>query len=89
ASGTEEKTGRKKAARQKRGLTFSEKMELEKLPGEIEALIKERDEIEKQLSVSAGSHSEIGELTGRLAELMVLTDSKELRWLVLSEKAEE
>jgi ATP-binding cassette subfamily F protein uup len=88
-SDAEEKTGRKKAVRQKRGLTFSEKMELEKLPGEIEALIKERDEIEKRLSASDRSHSEIGELTGRFAELMVLTDSKELRWLVLSEKAEE
>ncbi|HUW92839.1 MAG TPA: ABC-F family ATP-binding cassette domain-containing protein [Bacteroidales bacterium] len=83
-----EKAVSRKANREKRGLTFSEKTELEKLPVEIDTLIAERNKVEKRLSIPDGTHNEISELSERLAELMELIDSKELRWLELTEKAE-
>jgi len=83
-----EKAARRKPAREKPNLTFSEKTELERLPAEIAALAAERNEIEKSLSGPDVSHADISELSARLARVLELTDSKELRWLELSEKAE-
>ena len=83
-----ERDVRRKVSRGKRGLTFSEKTELEKLPGEIAALTAEQKEIEKKLSFPEGSHAQMSGMSARLSELVELIDIKELRWLELSEKAE-
>ncbi len=88
SAGSPEKAARRKPAREKPNLTFSEKTELERLPAEIAALAAERNEIEKSLSSPDVSHADISELSARLARVLDLTDSKELRWLELSEKAE-
>ena len=87
ASGINEKESRKKSLREKRGLSFSENQEFERLPAEIDALVKEREEIEGKISGSGTSHSEIRKISARLAEVMKMIDNKELRWLELSEKA--
>src|SRR5512133_3162172 len=79
STGPADRSARRKTDRGKRSLTFSEKTELERLPAEIAALAAERSEIEKRLSAPGGSHGEISELSARLAKVLDLTDTLELR----------
>ena len=65
----------------KRKVSFREKREFETLEKEIEVLTKERDAIQSQLS--NGSYSP--ESYNRISEINNLLDTKEMRWLELSE----
>jgi ABC transport system ATP-binding/permease protein len=76
-----------KTVQVKRGLTFSEKKEFEKLIREIEILNTERVAIEEKLSGQITKHDEINELSARLANVIAIIDEKEMKWLELSEKA--
>jgi len=71
----------------KRGLSYSEKRELESLIKEIESLNAEKNMLEEKLNGQITDHTEIGEMSARLAVILSGIDEKELRWLELSEKA--
>ncbi|MBQ7710411.1 MAG: ABC-F family ATP-binding cassette domain-containing protein [Bacteroidales bacterium] len=70
--------------------TYKEKKEYEALTAEIEALTRERQQLEtllsdpSQFSISNSQFS-IQDASTRIGELMALLDEKELRWLELDE----
>lgn len=68
---------------EKRKLTFKEKQEMEQLPVRIEALEKERGEIEERLSGGTLNHTEIAAEAARLEEIKTELDAAELRYLEL------
>ena len=72
-------------ASRSRKLTFKEKKELEQLDIDIEALSKEKADIEAALCGGTTSVDEITRLSKRLPELNAELDEKEMRWLELSE----
>ena len=70
-------------------LTFKERLELDKLPAEIGALEREKEELEAQLS--GGAHGDMARLTAlghRFEEVRAEIDVKIARWAELSEKEE-
>ncbi len=70
-----------------RKLTFNEKREFEQLEKDIEALTKEKEEINAALCGGITNVDEITRLSKRLPELNDELDEKEMRWLELSEFA--
>lgn len=72
-------------AQQKRKMSFKEKREFEQIEKDIEALNKEKTEIEEALSSGTISVERITELSKRLPILNEELDVKEMRWLELSE----
>ena len=69
----------------KRKLTWKEQKELEQLEKEMEELNSEKDRIEALLSGGTASVEEITGASERFGEVKELLDTKELRWLELSE----
>lgn len=67
-------------------LSFKEKKELESLTVEIEALEKEKSEIEALFNSGCTDIPDIAEKSMRISDIIALLDEKELRWLELSEK---
>ncbi len=70
--------------------TYKEKKEYEALTAEIEALTRERQQLETLLSDPSqfsipNSQFSIQDASTRIGELMALLDEKELRWLELDE----
>ncbi|MBP5477772.1 MAG: ABC transporter ATP-binding protein, partial [Bacteroidaceae bacterium] len=70
-----------------RRLTFKEKKEFEQLEKDLEALNKEKADIEAALCGGTTSVDEITRMSKRLPELNDEIDEKEMRWLELSEFA--
>lgn len=68
-----------------RKMTYKEKQEFEQLSGEIDALEKEKKEIEDSLCSGQLSREEITEKSCRLPALEKELDEKSMRWLELSE----
>jgi ATP-binding cassette subfamily F protein uup len=66
-------------------LSFKEKREFELLEKEIEDLGKEKTAITEKLNSATTSFEELQQLSQRIGELDRLLDTKELRWLELSE----
>lgn len=82
----EEKPRYQRSKSDKPKATYKEKQEYEQLTAEIEALTKERTEIEALLS--SGTESDPAKITAasqRIGELIALLDEKEMRWLELDE----
>lgn len=71
----------------KRKLTFKERQEFEQLEKDIEALEKEKSDIETALSSGTISVDEITVMSKRLPLLNDELDEKSMRWLELSEFA--
>ena len=71
----------------KRKLTFKERQEFEQLEKDIEALEKEKSDIETALSSGTISVDEITTMSKRLPLLNDELDEKSMRWLELSEFA--
>ena len=69
----------------KRKMSFREKQEFEALGKEIDALEKEKAEIETALSSGTLSTQEIIDMSKRLPVVNDLLDDKSMRWLELSE----
>lgn len=87
---TAEKTGApEKCARPQRErkpkLSFKERRELESLEAELEALNREKSDLET-LFASGEQVDDIAGKSARFSELSAIIDEKELRWLELSEK---
>ena len=69
----------------KRKLSFNEKREYEQLTRDIEALEKEKSELESSLASGTLSNDELIAKSQRFQEITDLLDEKELRWLELDE----
>ena len=65
-------------------LSFKEKEELKKLDAEIPTLQKEKEELELKMSSNI-SYDEIQTLSNRVNQIIAALDTKEMRWLELSE----
>jgi ATP-binding cassette subfamily F protein uup len=70
----------------KPGLTFKEKRELELLEQEIINLESEKKAIEAEMNNGLLISDDLYLKSGRLGEILIKLDDKELRWLELSEK---
>ena len=68
-------------------MTYKEKQEFAQLDKDIEALTKEKEEIETALSSGTASVEQITEMSKRLPIINEELDEKELRWFELSELA--
>lgn len=69
----------------RRKLSFKEQRELEQLEIDIDALGKERAQLEADLSSGTLPYDRITELSKRIEEVIALLDEKEMRWLELNE----
>ena len=74
---------------EKRRLSFNEKREWENLPKEIEALEAEKHKLSDQMNTASLPYEELMKTSERIAEINNLLDQKEMRWLELSEIAEQ
>ena len=69
----------------KKKLSYKEQRELEQLEKDMEALGKEKEELEQQLSAGTIPYDKIQEVSTRFGEVKDLLDEKEMRWLELQE----
>ncbi len=72
-------------APKKKKLTYKEQKELELLEKDLEELAAEKADLEAKLSTGALGFEELRKTSERIAEIIDATDTKELRWLELSE----
>jgi ATP-binding cassette subfamily F protein uup len=79
----------KTTLKDKRRFSFNEKREWENLPKEIEALEAEKHRLSDQLNTASLPYEELMKTSERIAEINNLLDQKEMRWLELSEIAEQ
>ncbi|MBR5562972.1 MAG: ATP-binding cassette domain-containing protein [Bacteroidales bacterium] len=70
---------------QKKKLTYKEQKELEQLEKDLESLAEEKAAIEESLSSENMEFEQLQKASERIAEIIELTDEKEMRWLELSD----
>ena len=70
---------------QKKKLTYKEQKELEQLEKDLESLAEEKAAIEESLSSGNMEFEQLQKASERIAEIIELTDEKEMRWLELSD----
>ena len=68
------------------GLTYKERLELEKLEANLETLETEKAEIETLMNSGSQTQEQLVELSKSYSEKLELLEEKEFRWLELSEK---
>ena len=78
-------TVRRSSGERKRRLTYAERREMEQLEQEIEALEKEKQDLENRLCSGGLPVEELTAYSKRLPQLTDLLDEKSMRWLELSE----
>ncbi len=71
--------------KKKEKLSYKEKLEFDKLEGELEALENEKNILNEKLASGLTDHEELMTTTNRLAEVTSSLDFKTDRWLYLSE----
>ncbi|UXE67688.1 MAG: ABC-F family ATP-binding cassette domain-containing protein [Chryseotalea sp. WA131a] len=71
----------------KKGLSYNEKIELEKLPTEIEKMETEKVQLTEQLNAGSTDHEVLTKLAIQIQELGNSIEEKTARWLELSEMA--
>lgn len=69
----------------RRKLSFKEQRELEQLEKDIASLEAEKQEIEEKLASGNLTHEELMAASARIAQIIDELDTKEMRWLELSE----
>lgn len=69
----------------RRKLSFKEQRELEQLEKDIASLEAEKQEIEEKLASGNLTHEELMAASARIAQIINELDTKEMRWLELSE----
>ena len=79
-------TVKPRLSEQKKRLSYKEQKELESLELAINALEKEKKEIEERLSGTDIAMEEIMRLSGRLPQLEAEMEEKTVRWMALEEK---
>ena len=70
---------------QKKKLTYKEQRELEQLEKDLESLAEEKAALEDKLGTGSLDFSDLQQVSKRIAEIIDLTDEKEMRWLELSD----
>ena len=70
----------------RRGLSFKEKHEFEKLEQEMPSLQKEKVSLEEKMNLGTMNFDELQKAAERINEIIKLLDEKEMRWLELSER---
>lgn len=70
-----------------RKMTNKEKFEFQGLDKEIANLEKQKAELTEKMASGITDHKELSEIAGKLGEITQLLDTKQLRWLELSEMA--
>jgi ATP-binding cassette subfamily F protein uup len=70
----------------RKGLSYKEKLEYERLEKEIELLEKEKVEMEKTLLQTGGDYLKLNEISKKIGLLIDEIDEKTMRWLELDEK---
>ena len=70
---------------QKKKLSYKEQKEFEQIEKDLESLAEEKALLEESLSDGKMEFSELQRVSERIAEIISLTDEKEMRWLELSE----
>ncbi len=73
----------------KRKLSFKEKFEFENLQKEVPELEKEKLELNEKLLSGSAPYDELNKMIERIGEVTKQLEAKELRWLELSEFAEQ
>jgi ATP-binding cassette subfamily F protein uup len=71
---------------EKKSLSFKEKREFELLEKELPALNEEKKQLAEQLASGTCSYEQLTELSLRMEHVSSTIDSKEMRWLELSER---
>ncbi|MBO7194745.1 MAG: ABC-F family ATP-binding cassette domain-containing protein [Alistipes sp.] len=69
----------------RRKLSFKEQRELEQLEKDIAQLEAEQHQLEEQLGLNSLNHEELTAASARIAQIIDELDTKEMRWLELSE----
>ena len=72
---------------QKKKLTYKEQKELEQIEKDLESLAAEKAALEESLSSGNMEFEALQKASERIAEIIELTDEKEMRWLELSENS--
>ncbi len=67
-------------------MSYKEKLEFETLEKELPALTKERDELNDKIASGSLPYEELQKVLARIADVTGQLESKEMRWLELSEK---
>ena len=75
----------KPRSEKKKGLNFKERQELQQLEQDLEALEKEKSEIEEAFNDISLPHEELTRKSERMGEILRLIDQKSDRWIELSE----
>lgn len=75
--------------KEKKKLSYKEKLEYESLEKEIATLEDEKTELEKLLNSGTLGTEELMEKSNRIGELLDTIDEKSMRWLELAEKSGE
>ena len=75
------------AAKTKKKLSYKEQREFEMLEKEIADLEKERTGLYEKLNDSTLPYDQLQQMTARISEISEAIDTKEMRWLELSEHA--
>jgi ATP-binding cassette subfamily F protein uup len=70
----------------RRGLSFKEKHEFEKIEKEMPSLQKEKALLEEKMNNGNLGFEELQKAAARIGEIASLLDEKEMRWLELSER---
>ena len=86
---TKAKTSSSTKDKEKAKLTYAESLELETLPDDIEKLELERNRLASKLEKAASDADLVLSLGEQLQEITDSLEEKEMRWLELSEYAEE
>jgi ATP-binding cassette subfamily F protein uup len=79
----------KKPVAEKKRFTYNEKREWENLQNEIKALEEEKKVLSEQINSPSLPYDELMRISSRIAEINEQLDAKEMRWLELSEIAEQ
>jgi ATPase components of ABC transporters with duplicated ATPase domains len=80
--------GKKSDVERPRKLSFKERKSMELLEKELAVLNDEKDLVEKELNFGSLSTVQLVEKSKRVAELILIIEEKEYRWLELSELGE-
>lgn len=69
----------------KRKMSYKEKQEYERLQGELEALEKQKAEVEAKLATGTTDHKQLQQWSEEVGAINAKIDEKTMRWLELSE----
>jgi len=82
------KVSKTNTTQEKTKLTYAERLEFEALEGELESLEQQRAELAKALEEAATDAEKVMSLSREIQVVQDLLEEKEMRWLELSEYAE-